>query len=42
MKEITDGSVQELLQKLLHAESVVEEQERKTAPEPRRKKDHGS
>ena len=29
MKEITDGSVQELLQKLLKAESVVEERERR-------------
>lgn len=29
VKEITDGSVQELLQKLLRAESVVEEQERR-------------
>ena len=29
VKEITDGSVQELLQKLLKAESVVEEQERR-------------
>ena len=29
VKEITDGSVQELLQKLLKAESVVEEHERR-------------
>ena len=31
VKEITDGSVQELLQKLLKAESVIEEQERRAA-----------
>ena len=30
VKEITDGSVQELLQRLLRAESVVEERERRT------------
>ena len=31
LKEITDGSVQKLLQRLLKAESVVEEQERRTS-----------
>ena len=41
VREITDGSVQELLQKLLCAESTVEEREW-WALEPRRKKDHGS
>ena len=41
VREITDGSVQELLQKLLHAEYVVEERERWTQ-EPRRKRFPGS
>ena len=41
VREITDGSVQELLQKLLRAESVVEERERRTQ-EPRRKRFPGS
>ena len=43
LKEIPDGSVQELLQRLLKAESVVEERERRASEgDPRHtRRDHG-
>lgn len=40
VKEITDGSLQELLQKLLKAESVVEERERRVS-DGRQRRDRG-